>query len=94
MVFSYHTEKYMKKIINSRLYDTDTAKKLGSYDNGHFVTDSNYHCEELFQKTTGEYFIVYDDTSISPTTEKEAKEWCEEHLTGEEYISIFGEVEE
>ena len=76
------------------MYDTDTAKKLGSYDNGHFVTDMNYHCEELFQKTTGEYFIVYDDTLISPTTEKEAKEWCEEHLTGEEYISIFGEVEE
>ena len=97
MIFSYRTKKDMKKIINGRLYDTDTAKKLGSYDNEHFTTDFNYHREELFQKRTGEYFIVntsYDYTIISPATEKKAKEWCEEHLTGEEYISIFGNVEE
>lgn len=87
----------MKKIINSRLYDTDTAKKLGSYDNGHFTTDRCYLCEELFQKRTGEYFIVdtfYDNIVFTPTTEKNAKKWCEERLSAEEYISIFGEVEE
>ena len=31
---------------------------------------------------------------IIPFTEDEAKEWAEEHLTGEKYIEIFGDVEE
>jgi hypothetical protein len=31
---------------------------------------------------------------IKPFTEREAKSWAEEHLSGEEYESIFGEVEE
>ena len=31
---------------------------------------------------------------IIPLTEEEAKEWGEEHLSGEKYIEIFGDVEE
>jgi hypothetical protein len=31
---------------------------------------------------------------ITPLTHKEAREWAEEHLTGEEYEAVFGPVEE
>ena len=47
----------MKKIINNKVYDTDTAKYLGLWTN----TDdrSNFHHieETLYQKRTGEFFI-------------------------------------
>lgn len=49
----------MKKIINNKLYDTDTAKKLAEWDeNG---TDSrNYISEALYRKKTGEFFVFGD----------------------------------
>lgn len=49
----------MKKIINNKLYDTATAKKLAEWDeNG---TDSrNYISESLYRKKTGEFFVFGD----------------------------------
>ena len=47
----------MKKIINGRRYDTDSAKKLASWDNGLPINDFSYTEESLFQKRTGEFFI-------------------------------------
>ena len=46
----------MKKVINGKLYNTETAKLLGadSYSN---PSDFNYWIESLFQKRTGEYFL-------------------------------------
>lgn len=46
----------MKKIITGKLYDTDTAKELGSdyYSN---PRDFHYWCETLYIKRTGEYFL-------------------------------------
>ena len=47
----------MKKIINNKLYDTDTARKMGSWSN---MADSrNFHWfhEILYRKRTGEYFL-------------------------------------
>ena len=46
----------MRKIINGRLYDTDTASKVGEYSYG-YVGNFNYFCEALYCKRTGEYFI-------------------------------------
>jgi len=37
----------MKKIINGKLYNTETATCLGSWSNGHDVGDFTY-CEESF----------------------------------------------
>ena len=47
----------MKKIINGRLYDTETAKELAAVDNGYGVGNAFYSKTALFQKKTGEYFI-------------------------------------
>lgn len=46
----------MKKIINGRRYDTETAREMGyaSYSN---ATDFHFWEETLYRKNTGEYFL-------------------------------------
>ncbi len=48
----------MKKIINGKSYNTDTAKTLGTYDNGYSNNDFDYCYEELYVKHTGEFFLL------------------------------------
>ena len=47
----------MRKIINNKVYDTDTATWIGLSDNGHEYNDSAYSGETLYRKRTGEYFL-------------------------------------
>ena len=47
----------MKKIINGKLYDTDTAALVGEWDNGLYGDRLNQCYEELYRKRTGEYFL-------------------------------------
>ena len=47
----------MKKIINSSLYDTEKAAKLGAWDSGHPVNDFNYFSEVLHKTKSGKYFL-------------------------------------
>lgn len=47
----------MKKIINNKVYSTDTARTVGSHDNGLLPNDLNYSREALYIKKTGEYFL-------------------------------------
>ena len=47
----------MKKIINGKKYDTNTAKEVGYWNNGLLLTDINYIEEILYQKKTGEFFL-------------------------------------
>jgi hypothetical protein len=46
----------MKKLINGRRYDTDTAKELACWDNGVYG-DINSVEETLYRKNTGEFFL-------------------------------------
>jgi hypothetical protein len=46
----------MKKIINGKRYDTDTAKILGSAGYSH-PGDFSYWYEALYRKKTGEFFL-------------------------------------
>ena len=39
----------MKKIINGKKYDTETAKEVGYWNNGYPCSDFN-HCEETLRK--------------------------------------------
>lgn len=56
----------MKKIINGRMYNTDTAKRLcwASSDCG--CRDFSYWKEELYQKRTGEFFLYGEGGPASP----------------------------
>lgn len=47
----------MKRIINGKLYDTDTAKELGVDSYGQGSRDFHHWSETLYQKRTGEFFI-------------------------------------
>lgn len=46
----------MKKIINGKKYDTDTAKNLGYISYNH-PGDFTWWTEHLYRKRTGEYFL-------------------------------------
>jgi hypothetical protein len=47
----------MKKIINGKLYNTETATALASWHNHYFPHDFNRVDETLYRKRTGEFFI-------------------------------------
>ena len=55
----------MKKVINGKLYDTETAKKCGEWDNGYYTNDFNYCSETLYLKKTGEYFLFGEGNALS-----------------------------
>lgn len=55
----------MKKVKNGRLYDTDTAKAVGYWDNGYYTNDFSYCGETLYQKRTGEFFIHGEGNAMS-----------------------------
>ena len=101
----------MKRIIDGKKYDTETAKQVGWSDSHHAHTDFQYHSETLYMKRTGEFFMHGEGGPMSeyatsngnmygwgekiiPLTLKKAQQWAEEHLSSEEYESIFGEVAE
>nr|WP_300880183.1 hypothetical protein [uncultured Acetatifactor sp.] len=46
----------MKKIINNKLYDTDTATYIDNYEYGN-SGDFSHVRETLYQKKTGEFFL-------------------------------------
>jgi hypothetical protein len=102
----------MKRIINGRQYNTETAERLGEYEPTPYRSDFHYFCETLYRKKTGEFFLhgeggpaskysrscgqneLCGSESIIPMTYKEAQEWTEEYLDGDDYIAIFGEPDE
>ena len=47
----------MRKIINNKAYDTDTATWIGLSDNGYEYGTLCYSGETLYRKRTGEYFL-------------------------------------
>lgn len=47
----------MKKIINNKKYDTDTAREIASYSNGGGWQDFSHYAETLYRKKSGEFFL-------------------------------------
>lgn len=47
----------MKKIINGKSYDTETAKAVGEWSNNGSWRDFSHMEETLYRKKTGEYFL-------------------------------------
>lgn len=99
----------MKKIINYKKYDTDTAKLIGYCHNGAGTDVEEY--EALYLKSTGEFFYhgyggprskfseyrgrtIFGSSCILPYSIDEAKEWVTEHMSSDDYKNLFGELEE
>jgi len=47
----------MKKIIEGALYNTETAKVIGNWDNGLYGRDFNRCSETLYRTKAGKYFL-------------------------------------
>ena len=47
----------MKKVINGKLYDTEKAQRLASWENIQDVRSFSHMEETLYRKRTGEYFL-------------------------------------
>ena len=102
----------MKKVLNGKMYDTDTATLMSVWRNMGDTRNFSYCEETLYRKRTGEYFLYgyggpmtkyavstgsnswSGGEMIIPLTLSAAQEWAEEHLDGDEYQKIFGEVAE
>lgn len=85
----------MKKIIEGKKYDTETAR---------LVIDNNpdynaIHWDNLYRKKNGEFFwccwtrMQGEKASIIPVTESQAKKEIGRY-DGDLYEELFGEVEE
>lgn len=66
----------MKKYINGKKYDTETAQEVGSWSNNRSYRDFD-HCEEtLYRKRTGEFFLYGVGGPRSPYAERvETNAW-------------------
>ena len=60
----------MKKIIEGRLYSTDTAKMVGEYQSREGRSSFSYYEEQLYQKRTGEFFLYGYGHAASPYAER------------------------
>lgn len=100
----------MKKVINGKKYDTDTAYEVGSYYQGNYGDFFSF-CEILYRKKTKEFFLECSGGPMSkyseyfdgdmcgthilkPLTDTEAKIWAEKYCEVDVYEQLFGEVEE
>ena len=55
----------MKKYIGGKVYDTDTAKAVGSWSNNRSYRDFSWCEETLYRKKTGEYFLHGEGGAMS-----------------------------
>lgn len=57
-------ENTMKKIINGKVYNTDTATLIGQWDNGKYTNDIFYSYGNLYKTKGGQYFLTGDSQFI------------------------------
>lgn len=55
----------MKKIIDGKVYNTETATCVGGCSNGYYCNDFKYESEELYQKKNGEFFLYGEGGPLS-----------------------------
>lgn len=55
----------MKKIINGKMYDTDTATRIAAVTNGLTEYDGRYTFDELYRKKNGEFFLFSEGGPLS-----------------------------
>ena len=79
----------MKKIINGKNYDTETATEIATQTNGVSYSDFRYVIEILYQKKTGEYFLYGEGGPLT----KYAESAGDNSWRGGKVITPFSEKE-
>ncbi len=85
----------MKKIVNSKRYDTETATEIDSWEYG-YPNDHRHVYEVLYRTASGAYFLYgkggpasdyavkegntsWGSEDIRPLTREQSKEWLQDH---------------
>ena len=55
----------MKKIIDGKMYNTETAKEIGNWSNNSSYNDFSYCEETVYRKKTGEFFLRGEGGAMS-----------------------------
>lgn len=82
----------MRRVIDGKMYDTDTADKIAEWDNGHnSKRDFHYCSEDLYKTKKGSWFLHGEGGAASKYAESCGQnETCEgkgiELLTAEEAL--------
>lgn len=50
----------MRQVINGKVYDTETAQRLHSWENGHSANDFKYRSKDLYRSRKGAYFLLHE----------------------------------
>jgi hypothetical protein len=80
----------MKKIINRKIYNTETAKLLGSWDNKCSYSDYNYYSETLYKTKKGQFFLeVTGGDRLILLDDEEAMEWLEKRDFADLFCELF-----
>lgn len=92
----------MKKIINGKMYNTDTADLLCRYQGGGTVRDFDWYMESLYRTKRGAYFMYGEGNARSPYSQVCGQnEWCGgdgwevfTEAQAKEFIELHGSTEE
>ena len=71
-----------KKIINGKMYNTDTTQVIGTWDNGYTRGDFYFEEQTLHKKKTGEYFVYAHGGAYSSFGDSYGGQGC----AGEKFI--------
>ena len=55
----------MKKVIDRKVYNTDTSAQIGEWENGHYTSDFAYCSETLYVTKKGAYFLHGEGGAMS-----------------------------
>ena len=56
----------MKKLINGKMYNTETAEEIATWSNTYYSSDFHYCQETLYKTKKGAYFIFGKGGPLSP----------------------------
>lgn len=67
----------MKKVINKKLYNTETAERLGEYEPNPYRSDFHWFCETLYRTKSGNFFLHGNGNAASKYSRSCGQnEWC------------------
>lgn len=59
----------MKRVIEGKIYDTNTAEEIHSWESAHMPGDFHYYSESLFVTPRGNFFVAGEGGAMSPYSE-------------------------
>lgn len=55
----------MRQVIDGKVYNTETAKLLHQWTNGHYTNDFKYRSKDLYQTKKGAFFLHHDGGALT-----------------------------